>query len=644
MFPRRFGPARWLLAGVAAALLACGGSSSSTTQGPGGRAGWTVLVYVAADNNLEPFALENLAQLAAGGSSGVNLVAEIDRSVDYTDAPLPGVGDFTSTKRLEVRGGQLRELSDRGERDTADPAELTDFIAWGVKTYPADRYMLVLWDHGGGWQGYGADEDRGGAPGTSWMKLPDIEAGVRGGLAAAGLPRLDVIGFDACLMATLEVAELLRPHARYLLASEELEPGHGWDYRAFAGAAQLDAPALSRKIVDGYQSIASAEGTSASITLSVVDLDRLQPIESAVTQLSSAYQSPGTLAPYVGAVGRGRSATLAFGADPDPSKSFYLLDMGDLFGELSTPLGSTATAIQSAVQGAVVYQVKGSAYARATGLSIYFPSEERYYDTALYAPLPGMDAWRSFLARYYGAGAASQAPAFAQGGVTYDLAAPGGALFDGLLTPGSLASASSAFLAYGLPDTAGGGAWLFGDQPLEVNTQADGDHLTTTWDYTFMRLYQTSIGREEFGYLSIQQSTGTTAVASIPFHYYAPGSSTPQEVLRQLVYSSADGTVLSDAYYAYLGDASGGSTLGRLTPEPGSALRAVVAHLANPDSLSTEWLEFDSTGAFDATQPVLYDYPGLNSGAGFFAGLYTGNSAGQGDWVATSVTSPPVRP
>src|SRR5690606_22703317 len=150
------------------------------------------------------------------------------------------------------------ELQDLGEGNMGDPATLADFIAYGLENYPADRGALDVWDHGGAWPGFGPDDSHGVV-----LTLPEIAQGLQGGLARAGRQELTMIGFDACLMATYEVAMITRPFGEYLLASEELEPGHGWDYaalRVLRDDPSTDPVTLGRAIADGFQAQAAANG------------------------------------------------------------------------------------------------------------------------------------------------------------------------------------------------------------------------------------------------------------------------------------------------------------------------------------------------------------------------------------------------
>lgn len=620
-----------------------GGSSSSSTGGGGGTAsGWTVLVYVAADNNLEPFALMNLEEMAAVGSStGLNIVAEVDRAPtgQYTEpnTGLLNIAAWTTAKRFLVKNGSLQQLADLGEIDTAAPSNLASFIGWGVHAYPAAHYMLILWDHGGGWQGFGVDETIPGGSGQDMMGLLRIQTGLHDGLQQAGIAKFDVLGFDACMMATFEVAEVVKPYANLLLASEETEPGHGWDYSVLSGAASLDALSLSKKFVDGFQAIANTApwNDGANITLSIIDLSKLGPIETALSQTATDYATTAAMPPLVSSVATSRDAALKFGDNPDPSVAFNLLDAGDLFGRL-TGLGADATALKSAVLGAVAYKVNGSAYTRATGMSIYFPPSSAYYDSAVYDSLPGMDSWRTFVKAYYAAASTAVVPAFAAG--TYN-ATTADVTMDGLLTPGSLANVTSSSIVFGIPG-ANGDAWLYGDADASTYTDTNGDHVTGSWDYSFLHLYQTTpVAHDEYGYVSVRQVDANTAAVIIPMSYYPSGSTVAQGAVRYIVIDLGTSSITSDVYYV---ETNG--VLGQLNPASGSTLRARVGYLANSSAWNRTWVDATTSGGLDATAPVGLEFLTLSTGASFFTGLHAVNAAGLGGWIATPVNPPPAKP
>jgi hypothetical protein len=188
------------------------------------KSAWTVLVYMAADNNLEKFALDDLSEmLAAESSEDVNVLVQIDRASGFYELGLGQTAAWESMKRFRVRTGALEEVADLGELNTGDPETLSDFVSWGFRSYPSERRMLVLWNHGNAWRGYGGDE----ASDHDMLDQPEIGEAITAGLRAADVPRLDMLGFDACLMSNVATAKMMSAFTRYFVASEELEPGHG---------------------------------------------------------------------------------------------------------------------------------------------------------------------------------------------------------------------------------------------------------------------------------------------------------------------------------------------------------------------------------------------------------------------------------
>ena len=159
-------------------------------------------------------------------------------------------------------------------------ATLSDFLDWGIHSYPADRYGLILWDHGGGTlSGYGYDENYPG----SMMRLQKMKT-VFDNLDT----HLDFVGFDACLMSTFETAYMLSPHADYLIASEELEPGSGWYYTNWVNSLLKDPKIpidkLATQLIDDFAG--SNEKAKAVYTLSLIDLKKIGDVYDKMIEFS----------------------------------------------------------------------------------------------------------------------------------------------------------------------------------------------------------------------------------------------------------------------------------------------------------------------------------------------------------------------
>ena len=201
-----------------------------TTPGPaptrqpatGGAADWTVLVYIDADNDLEAYSVEDFNEMEQVGSTDrVNVVAQFDRIKSNEAWDDTSNGNWTTTKRFLVQRDDdpqafhSKELQDMGELNMGDPKTLADFVAWGVKTFPAQHYALIISDHGSSWQGIASDQ----TDDNAFLSLPRLDAALKNAQREANFGKLDLIGFDACLMAQVDVMETVQPYGRVAVAS-----------------------------------------------------------------------------------------------------------------------------------------------------------------------------------------------------------------------------------------------------------------------------------------------------------------------------------------------------------------------------------------------------------------------------------------
>jgi hypothetical protein len=395
------------------ALLGAGCGSGSDMDGngndpPGGTKKWTVLVYMMADNNLEPSGIDDLNEMMAGGSTAdVNIVVEADRHAGYSKDPVGGLADWEGTKRLLVQKGKLDEIADLGETDQAQPAALAAFIEWGVKAYPAERHALVMWNHGMAWPGFGHDEKT-----NTHMTLPQLAQGITDGLGKAGIASLDLLGFDACLMANLAVAHELAGVAPYLVASEETEPGHGWDYAAItgflAGQPAADGLALGKAIVDSFPPHAQAKNAQSArtITLSLLETAKVQGLVQAVEDLAATLtpgvQSRAEWLPV--AISRGR--TEEYGRTGDAQSASNVVDINHLVQQLSfygvQGADDKLKAVESALKETVVHSIKSELHPNASGVTLFFPTPQLYSQRAQsYGQTAfGKGRWNDLLAAY----------------------------------------------------------------------------------------------------------------------------------------------------------------------------------------------------------------------------------------------------
>ena len=394
---------------------------------------WTVMVYMAGDNSLDPEGVEDLKEMKKVGSTDkLNIITQFDRASGHV------------ARRYYLRKGGIvtgDAVASLGAVNTGDPKFLNDFIQWGIKNYPADHYLLVLWNHGQGWDDTDifADERfrslrrltigrirnavfhtpvrRVLEHAKSDMKyrailiddnakdfLDNLEMKkVLADTAKLLNQKLDILGMDACLMSMAEVGYQIYRSADYTVGSEQTEPGAGWPYHtilsALAKNPTMKPRDLSMLIVDKYlASYSDADG----VTYSACDLSKADALAVAVSGLASVLKTS-----LNDSVARTRLLTVR-----NQVQSYEVRDNIDLvdFCSLMAKAGAGPTIVKACQKvnqlvqtGYIIKQgFKGGNVKDSHGVAIYFPTEAV---SPLYA---GLDfskktGWDAFLKAYLAA-------------------------------------------------------------------------------------------------------------------------------------------------------------------------------------------------------------------------------------------------
>lgn len=254
---------------------------------------------------------------------------------------------------------------DMGALPMTDPDTLSGFVSYCSEHYPANRNVLILWDHGGGaLYGYGCDEIFGGDS----MQINEIDSA----LETAGVT-FDFIGFDACLMATVETACMAERHADYMIGSEEVEPGSGWFYTNWLNLI-CDNPSvptqeIGKMIADDFIQVCWEENTNDASTLSVIDLTEMYGVYNALCSFSANAKDQLDKNNFKH-VSHSVNNTKAFGDD--------IYDTIDLmhFAQNCDIEGSRE--LINAVSNAVVYSATSRNVSNANGMTIYVPYNDIY--------------------------------------------------------------------------------------------------------------------------------------------------------------------------------------------------------------------------------------------------------------------------
>ncbi len=325
---------------------------------------WTVLVYMDGDNDLESYVMHDLNELEQGGEGGgVRVLVQADRIEGYAD----NGGDWTGTRRFEIVGDQSNSMvspvvEDLGELDMGDPQTLADFLSWARAYAPAEHYALFLWNHGDSWTARAdmiASDDTSG----SWMSIAegDLTAGLQAHVAEAG--PIDLIGFDACYMASWEVAHSLKDQGRILLASEAWVGGEGVFYAPFLKGLRANPSGDVGEMAVAAAALSVAEGGER--TFSAIDLTKIEAVSEAVDALAGWGLGSAETTDLLNQARR-----RAEGADPDWPK--WYLDLGSLAdsaAEGAPPEASGAT-LRAELDAAVLGRFGDETWAWTSGLSI----------------------------------------------------------------------------------------------------------------------------------------------------------------------------------------------------------------------------------------------------------------------------------
>ncbi len=399
-----------LATAVTASILACSRGANvapARSAAPAPEGDWTMLVYMAADDDLEQAAIDNIKEMAQSGSTDrVNVIVQIDRAPrdrnggGFTRSPILNVPDFNSTKRLRVERGSLVELEDIGETCTCDAAPLADFIAWGLRAFPARRTALVLWDHGGATHGFGWDvtnENRA-------LRIVDMGRGIGAGLAAAGRERFDLLGFDACLMSNLGVAYELRRYSEVFVGSEEVEPSIGWAYAPIlrAMASNATANGLAREVVESFAAACRDTGAGDMATMAAFDARKLDGVVSALDDLGDQLRAKTHVAADWYPIAHARTAAEQYGAGGGEQTPYATVDVVDLAVGAGRAVHEP-NRVGAAVDEATIWTFRGAARANAHGLSLTFPRQAKERlpeDDALELASRPDARWDAFLRAY----------------------------------------------------------------------------------------------------------------------------------------------------------------------------------------------------------------------------------------------------
>jgi hypothetical protein len=374
-----------------------GTSTTSVTDGSGGgdtgdgstttKSGWTYMVYIAGDNNLSSAAIGDINEMEQVGSSDdVNIVVQVEFSQQYT----PDMPENTLRGKITKDSDQFTistQYEDIGNKDMGAKETLTEFIQWATTNYPADYYALVLWDHGAGWK---RSRKTGGAirgalqdtTSGSFMSLPDLASGVED----SGV-HLDLINFDACLMAMYEVVYEFNGLTDYMVFSEEVEPGEGDPYdtilQELVNNPGMTASELAETITSKYKTYYQLEARS-KITKSAVDMTKTTELDQKITELVQLMNdNMGSERPNIQSA-RDDSVSYEYPENHDLGDFLEKLENATSNNEILTKIDEIQNTLSTMVVSNEIYcPQENDPLVDSNGLAIFLPKRDQVTDADL---------------------------------------------------------------------------------------------------------------------------------------------------------------------------------------------------------------------------------------------------------------------
>ncbi|MDQ7822346.1 MAG: clostripain-related cysteine peptidase [Candidatus Eremiobacteraeota bacterium] len=331
---------------------------------------WTFLHYGAGDNNLSQYIMRDADEAESIGSdANTHLVSQLDMSSGtckryHLQKDPAGVNGKMTSPVLQDMGSKV---------DMSDPKTLTDFLVWGQKNFPSDFVGVSIGDHGGGTAGAISDDRDGG---YGMMSPADLKKAFADAEAITG-KKIDVLGFDCCLMANTEVAYELKDVTNYMVASEETEGGLGWPYNNVLNDKVLSSlqEALRHKInVDpkefATKIVADAEQVQGDLpTMSTIDMSKMGDVAAKVDGFAKAIiASEGSAGELKSLAGR----TQSFGEFKDVYDFCQKVAGSQNLKDES--LKTAAKDVMASLDKAILANQHSNAYPGAHGLQIELPS------------------------------------------------------------------------------------------------------------------------------------------------------------------------------------------------------------------------------------------------------------------------------
>lgn len=352
---------------------------------------WTVMIYMLESGMEEKYGRisEVLGSLSYDLPQNINVVVEVGGCKNgwNTEGIKPDkIQDYA------VQKNGIRLISEKGLENMGKSDTYSSFISRTVKKYPADRYVSVIWGDGGGLiNGAGRDVLYNNDP----LTPDEIATALK-----KTETKLDIIGFDSGFMSNMETASLLAPYADYMIASQDIMPYNGWDYRGLfktiSETPSLTPETVGQAVCDGVKEKVSAD-QELFLSMSLIDLSAMKLVDSEFDGIA------GSMVSLCEDIGKLRAMTALINSAPSfGANSVYegysnLVDLDAFMNAVITASQNGDSDITSAIDRAVIYKVNGEFYESSCGMSVYYPKNRLPQEINGYKKICKSEKYKEYL-------------------------------------------------------------------------------------------------------------------------------------------------------------------------------------------------------------------------------------------------------
>lgn len=349
-----------LLAALLLALLTPAAQAEEITT--------TVLMYMCG-TDLQSACVEDMYEMASVElPEEITVVVQAGGAYEWDDSDLTA----EAINRFTISYGTFNDLEVLPWQGMGQKETLADFLSWGVEAYPADRYILVLWDHGGGATGVCFDE----TDDYDSLTIHEVNDALYEYQQQNPDFHLDIVGFDACLMATYEMAAHMAGYADYMVASEELEPGIGWNYYGWLGQLAddpgMDSADIAVSIADQFMSACLEDNPNDYLSQSVINLEAIPAFREQL-ETYAAYLTDALSNGQLPTISRSRQRMYSFGKFSDASS-----DQVDFMAFLDATrqfAPNMASQLEASYSDCIYYSIGTDMFDYLTGMSVLLPGD-----------------------------------------------------------------------------------------------------------------------------------------------------------------------------------------------------------------------------------------------------------------------------